>query len=102
MKSLTVRAVETVMRIAWEGFEVHLWATGAYDAGILTVDDPALRLKREPGDSKTRILRSGYHPVRHPQDPPRGQPALRRVARRRASLARDCRGGEVVGEHFRS
>ena len=97
-----MKRAEPVVRIAWEGFEVQVWATGAYDVWIITVDDHALRLKREPGDSKTRILRSGYHHVRHPQDPPRGQPALRRVARRRASLERDCRGGEVVGEHLRS
>ena len=35
-----------------EGFKVHVWATGAYDVGNTTlVGDPALRLKREPGDS---------------------------------------------------
>ena len=101
MKSLTVREIETVMRIACEGFEVHLCATGAYDVWIIPVDDPALRLKRT-SRFKGSYFRSGYHPVRHPQDPPRGQPALRRVARRRASLERDSRGGELVGEHFRS
>ena len=62
MKSLIVRAIGTGMRMAWERLEGHLWATGAYDIWIITVDSPALRLKREPGDSKTRISEAATTP----------------------------------------
>jgi hypothetical protein len=32
MDSFTVREIETVVRIAWEGFEVQVWATEEHDA----------------------------------------------------------------------
>lgn len=32
MESFTVREVETGLRIAWEGFEVQVWATEEHDS----------------------------------------------------------------------